>query len=732
MEKYFSKDGAQENEISGKKQYSGIVAFGLFAIVSAIVVFFCVSKFNTKLWQERANNFSVVTSQYAQNIEITCDDQWAKVEAANYRLQVIKATHEDELFEVMVDYENELVGDEESIFLYSSQGLCYGSDGKSQRWDARADLVSEEEKQLKIYNLYGTREGMEQMVFLYKMPEEIITEENTFTHIAIIQNMSTFDNVFSSTVYGKNASTYIINDNGTQVFHHGGRTPHIEAYNILQAVKEDEFLFGTSYKKMKEDISTGNSGYVHIKHDGVYYFMAYQPMKSNSPWQVVLILPATYAITTDTEFIRDIITYIVIILLVAMIFIGVVFYISRRDVREKEKLAQKMLVNAAMKEREANEAKSNFLSHISHDIRTPLNGISGMVAKALENVGDEETVTDCLDKIQVSSNHLMSIISDVLDMSRIESGKVELRLESVDLLAILNECADIMSIQAKIKGVSFACNFDVEKNRYVKADSKCMRNILDNILANAVRFTEIGGSVYFRAEETSSDDKVTNIKIEIEDTGIGISEEFLKHIFEPFAQEQGRPRTNYQGTGLGMAIANELVTAMGGKIEVESQMGKGSCFTIYLAFPISKAPTPIPIRENTASFAGMRVLLVEDNALNMEVAKYILSNLEMEIIEAKGGVEALDIFSHSQEGYFDAIFMDVMMPDMDGLATTRAIRALTHPDSLNVPIIAMTANVFDTDIANAKDAGMNGYISKPINPEAIKETLTNVLEREQQ
>lgn len=383
----------------------------------------------------------------------------------------------------------------------------------------------------------------------------------------------------------------------------------------------------------------------------------------------------------------------------------------------------------AIKEAErANQAKTEFLSHMSHDIRTPINGIMGMLNIAEKNPGNLETQADCRGKIKMSAKHLLSLINDVLDISKLESGNVELSSETFSLRELLQNCSVIVGGQAAERNVTLITDFgDTEQlpHEYFVGSPLHIKQILINIAGNAVKYNKPMGSVDFKCYEVSAEDGIARICFEISDTGIGMGTEYIKHIFEPFTQEEGGSRTNYQGTGLGMTITKKLIDKMGGTIQIESELDQGSVFTVVL--PLEITETPVIREENredgTVDFAGKHVLLVEDNELNQEIARYMLTEMGLKVTLAGNGQEAVELFQQAPLYTYQIILMDVMMPVMNGYEATREIRRMDREDAVQIPIIAMTANAFAEDVKMAKDAGMDEHITKPIEPEVIHRVL---------
>jgi CheY-like chemotaxis protein len=355
---------------------------------------------------------------------------------------------------------------------------------------------------------------------------------------------------------------------------------------------------------------------------------------------------------------------------------------------------------------------------MSHDIRTPINGIVGMTNIAIKSIDGEkrdyDRVKDCLQKITGSANHLLSLINDVLDMSHIESGKVEIAHAPLDMQAIIDNCSSIISGQLLTRHLTFVQDFEGLEHPYLYGDELHLRQILINILGNAVKYTPDGGTITFRVRQFPAGDNKVRCQYVCEDNGIGMSEEFQTKIFEAFSQEDGGSRTTYKGTGLGMAITKQFVDLMGGTIQVESKLHEGSRFTVELTFDIDPEYQEKRVVEEHVSLAGMRVLLVEDNDLNLEIAQEMLEDEEMMVDTAVNGQIAVDMFTSAPAGTYDVILMDVMMPVMNGYEATRAIRASSHPEGTSIPIIAMTANAYTEDVQAALDAGMNAHVAKPI------------------
>ena len=376
--------------------------------------------------------------------------------------------------------------------------------------------------------------------------------------------------------------------------------------------------------------------------------------------------------------------------------------------------------------RAANKAKTTFLSHMSHDMRTPMNAIMGFTGIAMKNNPSDE-VKNCLEKIDESSEYLLSLINDVLDMTRVESGKVKYNPVPADLKSITDSALDITKGFLTNRDISFKIQREEAKIPNVLVDPVRLRDVLVNILSNAVKFTLDGGTITFEARcQEKGGDGYINMHYRISDTGIGMSEKFTKEVFEKFAQEDSDVRTQYHGAGLGMAIVKKYVDMMGGTISVQSKKHEGTTFTVDIPLEITdkecnNSDTGFSEKVN---LTGVKVLLAEDNGLNAEIATVQLEEFGMNVERAVDGKNAVEIFRNHPEGTFDVILMDIMMPEMKGYEAAKAIRAMNdRPDGKNIPIIAMTANSFAEDVQASLDAGMNAHLSKPIVIEEVIKTI---------
>ena len=395
------------------------------------------------------------------------------------------------------------------------------------------------------------------------------------------------------------------------------------------------------------------------------------------------------------------------------------------DMHEQDERRQAKLQAALDEMSSANRVKTEFLSRMSHDIRTPLNGIIGLLKINEDHFDNKELVFENQKKMQVAAKHLLSLINDILQMSKLEAGGVTLSHTRISLAEERDAIRSILADRMKEAGLTWkdAVKDYVFPVPFVYGSPLHLRQIILNILGNCIKYNKKGGSITETVDFLGSEGNRCTYRWTISDTGIGMSPEFLAHIFDPFTQERQDARSVYQGTGLGMAIVKRLLDAMGGTIEITSEEEKGSTFVITIPFDIAPAEEEKPVEEKRASIEGLHLMMVEDNELNAEIAQMLLTDKGARVTVVGNGKEAVELFKKKIPGTFDAILMDIMMPVMDGMTATRTIRSLARADAKTIPIIAMTANAFDEDAKRCIDAGMNAHLTKPIEIDHVIEVI---------
>lgn len=377
----------------------------------------------------------------------------------------------------------------------------------------------------------------------------------------------------------------------------------------------------------------------------------------------------------------------------------------------------------------ANEMKSRFLSSISHDIRTPINGIQGMLRIADTYANDLKKQNECREKLWIASNYLVSLVNNVLDMNRLESQSVMLSEQPFNMIDLLMSVTAMTDIQMKEQGLHSIVDWKPGyiNHRYLIGSAEGLSRILMNLNSNAIKYNKKGGTVYCRCLEKECDGDVAWFEIINSDTGVGMDAEFLKYAFDPYSQKNNTSLNSMHGVGLGLSIVKQTVELMGGTLQVESKIGEGTKYTIMLPFKIDKNPQIKKTSFEQISLKGVKALLVEDNNLNMEIAKFCLEQEDVKVFTAMDGQEAVTMFEQSEIGFFDLILMDVMMPVMDGLEAAKSIRSSNRPDGLTIPIIAMSANAFEQDIEKSMEAGMNAHLIKPLDLKKVTDTMKKFL-----
>lgn len=404
--------------------------------------------------------------------------------------------------------------------------------------------------------------------------------------------------------------------------------------------------------------------------------------------------------------------------------------LHQKEEKEKEEAYRKSLLEEARRADAANVAKTEFLQRMSHDIRTPINGIIGMLVVAERYPDDLKKQDECRGKISKASQLLLELINEVLDIGKLESGEVVLEEKSFHLQELLNEVLTVIEKLAQARDIEvIKRDLSVTHWNLIGSPGHLKRLLMNNIMGNAVKYNKVHGKIILSLREDESEDGRAFYTFVCKDTGIGMSEEYQKRIFEPFTREDESVKTAYNGTGLGMPIAKKLTETMGGSISFTSQRGEGTTFTVKLPFLIDKSAGKAEktTEEAEASIEGVRILLVEDNELNMEISEFIVAEKGAVVTKAWNGKEAVETFANAPEGAFDVILMDVMMPVMDGCKAAKEIRALPRKDAKTIPIIAMTANAFTDEKIRTREAGMNEHLSKPLAPDLVVKTITKFL-----
>ena len=745
MKKYFLK----------AKEYRQYLVHGIFilSLITLLVLggFYLRSFFMKQAEQERSSQLEEMSSQLRVNLHYNLETHWNLVASikdyVNAQSFSSKEQAQQGIKEAEGIFHTELYGCR--IMLLDAMGRGYTTDGEVGIWDDLKYLADGAVKHTFVTdtsNVKGTY-----LAFSHKLQSTVASERGLrFTHMVLLKEISTIRKYYTTESYGGHAATYIINRNGTLAYYDADNEDILGVRNVFKALREGTYAGSKDFATMRQQLNNYGiaTASVLLKDNEYYYCLA---KMAEYDMTIMLLVPAEYVAVSTMTMLQSALRIQVVftVLLLGLVLLALISIVraerSSKMIKIEKETNQKLnklrvAAEDALKVAEsASKAKSTFLSNMSHDIRTPMNAIIGFATLALDDIRDGKKVQDYLSKILSSSKHLLGLINDILDMSRIESGKVVLEEQETDLVTTLQELQSIMEGQAKERKLKLHVDYSNLRDRHVYCDKTRLNQVMFNLLANAVKFTSEGGSIWLTMSQLEPTYEVEDraiYEIRVKDTGIGMDKAFIKHIFEPFERERTSTVSKIQGTGLGMAITKNIVDMMGGTIEVESQKGVGTEFIIRLELRLQaeagaaneEGAKQHSHAEGVAEFAGKRLLLAEDNELNREIACMLLSKYGFVIDTAENGQEAVDLVAASAPDYYDLVLMDIQMPVMDGHEATRRIRNLEDKELAKVPVVAMTANAFDEDRKAAKECGMNGFISKPINMQEVVQALRMCLQ----
>ena len=715
------------------------VAFAVILVVSlALGVIFLRRHLMMLTIEERSNQLEEMVTQIRANLDSGLQTHWNLMAGLNNAAQGSHFKNSQDVSDNIVHMENDFRTDLYGcrVMLLDEQGTAYLSDGPAGIWYDVSHLLDGKKRHTFVSET-DTIDGSF-LVFSQELDSPITMGEDKvrFTHIVLLKDIQTVKQYYTTTTYGGKAATYIIKKNGTLAYFDADDDDVIGARNIYKALEEAEYIQGRSFGTIKEQLEREGIVATNILLNQTEYYYCLTAL-NNYDMTLMLLIPADcVAVSTMNMMNSTVRTQTIFMsIMVILMLLAVISFVNVQRSSQRVKLEQetnKELNRLRMVAESANAAKSTFLNNMSHDIRTPMNAIIGFTNIAMKQEPKPE-VKACLEKIRDSSEHLLTLINDVLDISRIESGKIQFSPVPVDITEVADTVVNVTYGFLSNRNITFRCNLQKPESPYVLADALRIREVLVNILGNAVKFTNDGGSITFDAGyRPGADGQHLMVCYRVADTGVGMSEEFVEHIFDEFSQEENSARTKYKGTGLGMAITKRYVDLMGGTITVESKKGEGSTFTVELPLEVTEE-SRLPKRDSSTGrqdLTGVKVLMAEDNDLNAEIAMIQLEELGTQVTRAADGQEAVDIFAQKPAGTFDIILMDIMMPEMNGFEATAAIRSLPNrPDAMHIPIIAMTANAFAEDVQASMDAGMNGHLSKPIAMDEVVKAISRNIRR---
>ena len=705
------------------------------------------------IYEERLNQMEEITRQMFQNLEDVIDSNWNRVtEECNYLKDANVQTIDELCRHMKKKYELSAYADHKiTLMAVDSEGGYYTESGNRGLF---RELDYFEESPEKISFVFDSMtDNQSKMVFLNHLSEPVYLQngekETSILYFGIAQDMEQLNPYFNCDAYNGNNSVYVLDDNGFKLFN-SNQTELIKGHNVFSVLQNMKYLHNSSFKKTKAALEEKGCSYSNAVLDGTEYFYGLKRME-NAEWTLIFLVPAKYVATNTLKLVNFVMIFIIIFtVIVAVCVILGIFFVMHRNQKEaihverennvkleavntELRLAKLAAEEAFQVAEEANKSKSSFLANMSHDIRTPMNAIIGMTSLIRYDAGDKGKVIEYADKIDTSSQHLLGIINDVLDMSKIEAGKTVFKYSDFSIAEFIQELDTIFHSQIYEKKQTFTITKENIQHEWVNGDRVHLMQIFSNLLSNAIKYTQEGGEIQLLAEECESNSSVyAKYRFLVSDNGMGMAADFKDTIFDTFTREENSMTNKIQGTGLGMAITKNLVDSMGGTIDVESELGQGSSFEVLIDLKIAEERSVSPVSQTETDeqdgdiLQGMRFLCAEDNAINAEILTELLKIEGAECTICENGEEILKTFEQSVPGDYDMILMDVQMPVMNGYEATQAIRRSFHELAKTIPIIAMTANAFSEDIQHSLSVGMNAHISKPVEMTVLEKTIRNI------
>ena len=729
-----------------------------FVIVAVILTLFIMSQtyIQNLVYHERLNQMEEVTHQMFRSLEDVIDTHWDDVNVQCNYLYCTPLKTDTEFYRYLQKLSELSNYHERQIELIAvdSAGHYYTENGRMGLLREMNYLEDSPQRISYVSNSLTVDDS--RMVFLEQLSTPITLQsgekEITLRYFGISQSMTQLNDYFRCDAYENNNSVYVLDDNGFKLFN-ANDTELLKGHNVYTVLSRMSYLHGSSFAVAKERLDRTGSCYSNAVLDGTEYFYALKQME-NAQWTLAFLVPAEY-VAVNTQKLVSIV--MIIIIVIAMVFSVITVFVGWSLLRQKQqqelqaekeanlrleqynihltqvndelRQAQDIAAEALQSAERASKAKTDFLANMSHDIRTPMNAIIGITTLMKNELHQPEKLAEHLDKLENSGQLLLGIINDILDMSRIESGKTTLNVEKMNLPQQISQLDSIIRQQAGQRRQTFTVNTHLQHEN-VLADPNRLNQVLMNILSNAVKYTPTGGHIRFEVDELPRNEHYARYRFVVQDDGIGMSEAYQKTLFDPFTREERSGTNKVQGTGLGMAITKNIVDLMGGSINVESTTGKGTRFEVVLEFPIDAEADTVPEaqvlpeeEEETSPLSGMKFLCAEDNAINAEILEMLLEANGASCTICSNGQEIVDAFASVKPGEYDMILMDVQMPVMDGLEATRRIRSGENPLGRIIPILAMTANAFLEDMQKSREAGMDEHLSKPVDIAALEQTV---------
>ena len=732
--------------------------FLILIFLNLIFVKLLLNRMNSYIAENGKSNMGAVVEQIQQTYDLQVNGYYSRLHMLEDFLtqEGVRSIELDRNKKFFEAWQKE---SESTLIFLQENGKAITTDGTKLRVDMPSKLLLDLRNGYNIGKLVTLDYNQKKKDgYLVAIPcQEYTIKGETYTAIGTLYDHSKLDSMLSVKSYNGNAYLFMLDNDGNITYTNQKEDKFFRNYFLLKHLKGDQAITEEEADSLQKKLDGREQGVELVESDKPYY-LGYCPIENNNT-MLICIVEKSVVDNVLRDYQKTIVFETILMAgFILLLFAGLFYSISRRSLAEQKAEYEKRnneIQTQAMKEMEesnkklkkaknittealqtaenANKAKTDFLSNMSHDIRTPMNAIIGMTSLIRHDAGNKAKVIEYADKIDISSQHLLGIINDVLDMSKIEAGKTVFKYTDFSILDFITELNTIFHSQIDEKNQTLTIIKENIRHEWVNGDQVHLMQIFSNLVSNAVKYTQEGGKIQFLVEECETKSSVyAKYRFLVSDNGMGMSADFKDTIFDAFTRAESSMTNKIQGTGLGMAITKNLVEAMGGTIDVESELGQGSCFEVLIDLRIAEdrfvSSAEQAEKDEPAGnvLKGMRFLCAEDNELNAEILMELLKIEGAECTICENGKRVLEAFEQSAPGDYDMILMDVQMPVMNGYEATKAIRRSSHELAKTIPIIAMTANAFSEDIQHSLAAGMNAHVSKPIEMKVLEKTIRSI------
>ena len=748
----------KEQAITKRKKIIVPLVFLILILLSLIFVKLLLNRMNSYIAENGKSSMGAVVEQIQQTYDLQVNGYYSQLHLLEDSLiqEKVRSIELDRNKKFFEAWQKE---SESTLIFLQENGKAITTDGTKLRVDMPSKFLLDLRNGYNIGKLVSLDYNQKKKDgYLVAIPcQEYTINGETYTAIGTLYDHSKLDSMLSVKSYNGNAYLFMLDNDGNITYTNQIEDKFFRNYFLLKHLKGDQAITEEEADSLQKKLDGREQGVELLGSDKPYY-LGYCPIENNNT-MLICIVEKSVVDNVLKDYQKTIVFETILMAgFILLLFAGLFYSISRRSLAEQKAEYEKRnneIQTLAMKEMEesnkklkkakdittealqtaenANKAKTDFLSNMSHDIRTPMNAIIGMTSLIRHDAGNKAKVIEYADKIDISSQHLLGIINDVLDMSKIEAGKTVFKYTDFSILDFITELNTIFHSQIDEKNQTLTIIKENIRHEWVNGDQVHLMQIFSNLVSNAVKYTQEGGKIQFLVEECETKSSVyAKYRFLVSDNGMGMSADFKDTIFDAFTRAESSMTNKIQGTGLGMAIAKNLVEAMGGTIDVESELGQGSCFEVLIDLRIAEdrfvsSAEQVEKDEPAGNvLKGMRFLCAEDNELNAEILMELLKIEGAECTICENGKRVLEAFEQSAPGDYEMILMDVQMPVMNGYEATKAIRRSSHELAKTIPIIAMTANAFSEDIQHSLAAGMNAHVSKPVEMKVLEKTIRSI------